>query len=74
MITTESKGKNKHKVIFSPAWAQSEHYEIIKWCEEQFGPGGRNKKCRWRYGWTSSDNVYHFKQAKDAMLFVLRWS
>ncbi len=43
------------------------------WCAEFFGPGGRNKNCRWRYGWTEriSDNFY-FKSHDDAVMFTMR--
>ncbi len=74
MITQERKSKYKHKIVFSPRWAASEHAEIRQWCEQMFGPGGRSRKLRWRYGWTDTDNVYYFKSSKDAMMFTLRWS
>ena len=74
MITQERKSKYKHKISFTPAWASQEHHEIRQWCEDHFGPGGRSKKRRWRYGWTDRENVYYFKSSKDAMLFTLRWS
>jgi hypothetical protein len=74
MITQQRKSKYKHKITFSPRWAESEHKEIRSWCEHNFGPGGRSKKLRWRYGWTDVENVYYFKSGKDAMLFTLRWS
>jgi len=74
MITQQRKSKYKHKVIFSPAQIDDEHCEIQEWCAEMFGPGGRSKKLRWRYGWTEKENVYYFKSSKDAMMFTLRWS
>lgn len=74
MIATERKSKYKHKIIISPSWAGSEHHVIKQWCEERFGPGGRSKKFRWRFGWTDKEDVYYFKSGKDAMMFVLRWS
>lgn len=74
MITQERKSKYKHKVVFSPAVIDNEHSEVREWCEKSFGPGGRSRKLRWRYGWTENTNVYYFKSSKDAMLFTLRWS
>lgn len=74
MITQERKSKYKHKVMFSPAWATEHHSDIQKWCEDSFGPGGRSKKLRWRFGWTDKNDTYYFKSSKDAMLFTLRWS
>ena len=51
--------------------------EIIKWCKENFGVGGRNKKCIWRYGWirnyNNTNNTFYFKFEKDALFFCMRW-
>jgi len=74
MVTQERKSKYKHKVIFSPMQIDDEHCEIQEWCTQMFGPGGRSKKLRWRYGWTEKANIYYFKSGKDAMMFTLRWS
>lgn len=74
MITQERKSKYKHKVMFSPSWAGSQHKEVQDWCTKNFGPGGRSKKLRWRFGWTEKSDTYYFKSSKDAMLFTLRWS
>ena len=74
MIIHERKSKYKHKVIFSPAQIDDEHCEIKEWCTQTFGPGGRSRKYRWRYGWTEKENVYYFKNSKDAMMFSLKWS
>lgn len=74
MITQERKSKYKHKVMFSPSRAGSEHTEIQDWCALNFGPGGRSKKLRWRFGWTDKTDTYYFKSSKDAMMFTLRWS
>lgn len=74
MITQERKSKYKHKVMISPGWAIGEHAQMKQWCEDTFGPGGRSKKLRWRFGWTDSVDTYYFKNSKDAMMFTLRWS
>lgn len=49
--------------------------EMRQWCSERFGPGGRNSKYKWRYGWVerTSENFY-FRKEHDAMMFVLRWA
>ena len=73
MITQERKSKYKHKVIFKGNTGLS-HHEIKEWCESSFGPGGRSRKLRWRFGWTDKDDTYYFKSSKDAMMFTLRWS
>ena len=57
MITQERKSKYKHKVMVSPSWAIGEHTKMKEWCEENFGPGGRSKKFRWRFGWTEKHTV-----------------
>ena len=74
MITQQRKSKYKHIVRFSPARIDDEHSDVRDWCTKHFGPGGRSKKYRWRYGWTDNENVYYFKSSKDAMMFTLRWS
>ena len=74
MVITERKSKYKHKVVFTPAQIDDEHSSIRDWCTECFGPGGRNKKLRWRYGWTNDSNVYYFKYSKDLTMFLLRWT
>ena len=74
MIVHTRKGKNKHKVSFYPAEADQEHEPIRAWCAEHFGPGGRNKQYRWRYGWTDHTNVYYFKHEQDLTMFMLRWA
>ena len=49
--------------------------EVIDWCTETYGPGGRNKKYRWRYGWVYREkDTFYFRTEKDALFFALRWS
>lgn len=74
MIIHKRKGKNKHIVLFTPAQDDQEHEPVRAWCTEHFGPGGRNKQYRWRYGWTDITNVYYFKHEKDLTMFMLRWA
>lgn len=73
MITQERKSKYKHKVTFNGS-SIKQHSDIKEWCEQTFGPGGRSKKLRWRFGWTDKVDTYYFKNSKDAMMFTLRWS
>ena len=73
MITQERKSKYKHKVMFKGS-SSERHSDIKEWCEQRFGPGGRSKKLRWRFGWTDKTDTYYFKSSKDAMLFTLRWA
>jgi hypothetical protein len=74
MITQERKSKYKHKVTFKGNDTITRHHEIQQWCEQSFGPGGRSRKLRWRFGWTDKSDTYYFKSSKDAMMFTLRWS
>ena len=49
--------------------------EVRDWCTEVFGPGGRNSKCKWRYGWVNrEEDTFYFRNEKDALFFMLRWS
>ena len=49
--------------------------EVRNWCTEVFGPGGRNPKYKWRYGWVyRQKDTFYFRNEKDAMFFLLRWS
>ena len=73
MVTQERKSKYKHKVMFDGQMV-AKHNEIQDWCKQSFGPGGRSRKLRWRFGWTDQHDTYYFKSSKDAMLFTLRWS
>ena len=73
MITQERKSKYKHKVMFT-GQSINRHDEIVAWCNNSFGPGGRSRKLRWRFGWTDKTDTYYFKSSKDAMMFTLRWA
>ena len=76
MITQERKSKYKHKITMprgKDSWNKPKvEPDMISWCEQSFGPGGR--KNRWRFGWTDKDSTFYFKSGKDAMMFTLRWS
>ena len=75
------KRKSKHeyvvdfgKIIPLP-YTPDDLKEAIKWCTSMLGAGGRNKKCRWRYGWVHRNtDTFYFKHEQDALYFVLRWS
>lgn len=50
-------------------------HEVLEWCQKNFGKGGRSKKYKWRYGWIHRDkDTFYFRQEKDALYFVLRWT
>ena len=73
MIVQERKSKYKHKVTMPANWDNG-HDEMVDWCTQSFGQGGRHNKYRWRFGWTGNDNTFYFKSGRDAMMFTLRWS
>lgn len=74
MITQERKSKYKHKITVPYTWAigDKSQSDMINWCTNSYGPGGRRN--RWRFGWTDKDATFYFRSSKDAMMFVLRWS
>lgn len=74
MITRKSKHEYQVKVPINKPLANDDLQEMIHWCTQTFGQGGRNKKSRWRYGWlTRYADTFYFKTERDAMYFVLRW-
>lgn len=75
------KRKSKHEFIISMGSASLVPYtpeqlrQVREWCTEVFGPGGRNSKCKWRYGWVNREtDTFYFRNEKDALFFALRWS
>ena len=75
------KRKSSHEFRVSLAdtslvpYTGSQILEVINWCKETYGPGGRNPRCKWRYGWVSRDkDTFYFRNEKDALFFVLKWA
>ena len=73
MILTERKSKYKYKVTVPRNWVYKTH-EIQEWCADNFGPGGRSRRLRWRYGWLDDSDTFYFRDGSDATLFTLRWT
>ncbi len=71
IVITERKSKYKHKITVPFDMNGPEQSEIITWCTENFGRGGR--KERWRFGWLDKNYTFYFKQEGDVTLFLLRW-
>jgi hypothetical protein len=76
--------KSKHEFrVTLTGLVTNDRHETKDWCTTTLGPGGRNKKCRWRYGWTQTSlspgwtqtttDIFYFKSEKDALHFALRW-
>ena len=77
MITRKS--KHEYRISFGKTvpkpYTPEELRQALKWCEEIFGPSGRNKKYRWRFGWADRyEDYFYFRTEKDALFFLLRWS
>lgn len=73
------KRKNKHEFrVTAPVnkpVTNADLEEMRDWCANTFGPGGRKREYRWRYGWFNRDaDTFYFRNEKDALFFALRWS
>ena len=68
--------KSKHEFrVTLTGLVTNDLHETREWCATTLGPGGRHKKCRWRYGWTqTTTDIFYFKSEKDALHFALRWA
>lgn len=67
-----------NKYRFSRNWYQAkfdlqDYKEVDKWCEEKFGPHPDypNELSRW---WHRFEDSILFRDEKDYILFMLRWS
>ena len=70
MSAKKSRNKVYHVEIPRPAVHM---FQMRKWCEEQLGPGGRNAKYDWRFGWTGDKNIFYFRNQEDVTAFVMRF-
>jgi hypothetical protein len=75
----ERKSKNQYRIelgkVLPKPYTTENKDEVMQWCKEHFGPGGRHTNCKWRYGWVERTSDYlYFKSEQDALYFVLRWS
>lgn len=73
-FTLESPSKYK----FSRKWYQAEfdrqyYFEVDAWCEQQFGPHPKNPDA-WSRWWHKFEDTILFRDEKDYVLFMLRWS
>lgn len=53
------------EVIYDVIYVEGDIKSAIEWCERTFGPSGER--------WFTSNHKFYFLQAKDAMLFELRF-
>lgn len=75
----ERKSKHEFRVALGDTslvpYTTEDLQKVLKWCREIYGPPGRNPKHTWRYGWVvRQKDLFYFRNEKDAMFFVLRWS
>lgn len=49
------------------------HFEVLKWCTQQFGPYPTRPDAWSRWVNMCSEKI-HFRDEKDYVLFMLRWS
>jgi hypothetical protein len=72
MQMTESKYK------FSRRWYQAEfdpkdYFAVDEWCEQHFGPQAKRPDS-WSRWWHKFEYSILFRDEKDYVLFMLRWS
>lgn len=73
MIKRKSKHEFRVQLEIKP-YTHDDLQEVLQWCKDNFGEGGRNKRCIWRYGWVHRyADTFYFKFEKDALLFCMRW-
>lgn len=72
--------KPEPKYKFSRKWHTldfdlKDYHEVRKWCGKQFGPEPKNPDAwsRW-YFHSAWGGRIHFRDERDAALFILRWS
>ena len=69
---------NSSKYKFSRNWYQAyfdakDYFAVDTWCEQQFGPHPKNPDA-WSRWWHKFEDSILFRDEKDYVLFVLRWS
>jgi hypothetical protein len=73
IIVAERKSKYKHKITIKRTYdTKYNTTELMTWCNENFGEGGR--KQQWRRGWVGDDLTFYFKNERLVTLFLLRWA
>lgn len=75
MIHRKTKHEFRVRVPITNPVTSLDIENMRQWCLTTFGPGGRNPKYRWRFGWVRrSEDTFYFRFEKDALFFVLRWT
>ena len=66
------------KYKFSRNWYQAHfdsqyYFEVDEWCAKQFGPHPKHPDA-WSRWWHKFEDSILFRDEKDYILFMLRWS
>lgn len=77
-MTITRKSKHEYQVNFikvvNRSYTKTELKEVIAWCHKNYGDSGRNKRCKWRFGWVGKkEDSFYFRNESDALFFVMRW-
>jgi hypothetical protein len=71
-LVTDSKYKFSRN-WYSASFNLKDYDAVDEWCEQQFGPQDRRPDS-WSRWWHKFETSILFRDEKDYMLFVLRWS
>jgi hypothetical protein len=70
----EPQGKYKFSRNWYQAHFDSQYYfEVDEWCAKQFGPHPKHPDA-WSRWWHKFEDSILFRDEKDYILFMLRWS
>ena len=78
ILPTNPKPMPKDSFKFSRKWHQAhfnpeDYYAVRAWCSQQFGPHPANPDA-WSRWWHKFEDSILFRDEKDYVLFMLRWS
>jgi hypothetical protein len=73
MIQNPPKYKFSRARWYVAEFNSDDYYAVDAWCEKQFGPHPRNPDA-WSRWWHKFENSILFRDEKDYVLFLLRWS
>ena len=71
--TSQSKYKFTRANWYEAEFDIKDYTDVVHWCREQFGSHPRNPDAWARWEHRYEDKI-HFRDEKDYVLFVLRWS
>jgi hypothetical protein len=71
--TSQPKYKFSRSKWYEAVYNYNYYHEVEAWCTEQFGPHPNQPDAWSRWVHTHEDTI-HFRDEKDYVWFVLRWS